>query len=157
MCILLHCFILFCRFHYELLIASGTVLNETTIAFKRLTNRPPIFLRSPELSHLISTPTNFSIGIRIRTALGYTSPIGKVERIEIHPPAISAHFDMRTNATCSCSSTSKWAIAAIVLLVMLISVVFVAKFYRFKTNAPRNYAVDTILMTSQVSASDDDQ
>lgn len=138
-----------------MLIARGIILNETTpIAFKRQTNKLSIFFKSIELSHLISTPTNFSIGVRIRTSLGYISPIERFEHVEVFPiiqlpPSTTSpvHSEHATN-----SHKTKWIISTVINILLISIAVLSVVYYYLNKKSSENYAIENgIIMTTRTS------
>lgn len=76
----------FFRFNYEVLAAKGYVLDDDVeLVLLESTNNTSIRIDTSEWATYIDDATNFTIGVRIRTALGYASDIDDYERIEVQP------------------------------------------------------------------------
>lgn len=72
----------FSSFAYEVLVARGLTLNDDVhYAMHILTKQTNITI--VDLAATISTTTNFTVGVRIKTSLGYTSIINNYEHIEV--------------------------------------------------------------------------
>lgn len=49
--------------------------GSTPVDYAITKDRPPISIQSDQLARLVTVPTEFAVGIRIRTSKGYRSPI----------------------------------------------------------------------------------
>lgn len=75
------------RFQYEFIASEGIInLNENTSAnYSAIVTNPPVVLDLDYLAHVINKSTNFTVGIRIKTASGHRSSFSQLDLIEIHP------------------------------------------------------------------------
>lgn len=65
---------------------KGLILNNTTpIALKLTSKQPSVFIDARQLAESLATVSNFTVGVRIRTSLGYPSIINRFQHIEVQP------------------------------------------------------------------------
>lgn len=116
-----------CRFHYELLIANGLILNDDIIAsHKWIVQRPPQYVDAALLGNHISTVTNYTIGVRIALTQHDTkSMIEHFEHLEIYPIAI----DYSNNYT----------EYAIILLCVVFAIIAMGTCYYVSVIKPKRY------------------
>lgn len=121
----------YCRFTYELVATILDTINlNTPIDYTATTNSTAISIQSVDLACLVSTPTVFTVGVRIRTASGHRSSASIVQLPEIQP-----------------KSQSSSAVVTSIICVLVLSVVagLVAAFVVIKRKAFREsdqYEVD---------------
>lgn len=79
--------IFFHRFKYELVVAKGIVdFDETTkFAYSTLVDSLAVELNLDDLAFALRSPTNFTVGIRVKTAQGHQSAFSETQTIEIQP------------------------------------------------------------------------
>lgn len=71
-----------------MLVVRGLILNNTVTPILKLQAKvPPLFVSPDDLGGEITAGQIFTLGVRVRTAQGYYSPIHEIEHIEIQPDA----------------------------------------------------------------------
>lgn len=81
-------FCLHYRFEYELTVVEGLKINDTIPSILRMrAKQPPIYINPIDLGGSHAAGRIFTLGVRVRSAKGYKSPIHEIEHIEIQPDA----------------------------------------------------------------------
>lgn len=75
-------------FSYEVVVVRGTEMNDTTpIVWNVCLEKPPLITEFAHLTRFLSVETDFVIGVRIKTALGYYSAVRGTQLIHLRPQA----------------------------------------------------------------------
>lgn len=78
------------RFTYELAANKGDEIDDNSVNDLRAeSTNPPFTMQFDEIASSLESPTNFTVGIRLKTDKGYRSTIRSITTIEIHPIIIS--------------------------------------------------------------------
>lgn len=112
-----------------MLVAKGHILNnETPTVIVSTKDAPPLSIEMEQIKRLVGrSPTNFSIGVRLKTARGYRSAIKSMLTVEIQPlngtslvVNESEHLVLVPHAAVSSALLMVWALVLCSLVVGLV-------------------------------------